>query len=60
MLRWVPQRLTVRECARIQTFPDEFVFPYATQQNLTLIGNAVPPNLANAVAKSTRRPQGLV
>lgn len=48
----LPRRLTVRECARLQTFPDEFVFPYTTQRNLTLIGNAVPPILAHAVARS--------
>jgi DNA (cytosine-5)-methyltransferase 1 len=46
------RRLTVRECARLQSFPDGFVFPYTTQRNLTLIGNAVPPILAHAVAKS--------
>jgi len=46
------RRLTVRECARLQTFPDEFVFPYTTQRNLTLIGNAVPPVLGYYVAKS--------
>jgi DNA (cytosine-5)-methyltransferase 1 len=46
------RRLTVRECARLQTFPDEFVFPYTTQRNLTLIGNAVPPLLGYHVAKS--------
>ena len=46
------RRLTVRECARVQTFPDAFVFPFTTQRNLTLIGNAVPPILAHAVAQS--------
>ena len=46
------RRLTVRECARLQTFPDEFVFPYTTQRNLTLIGNAVPPVLGYHVAQS--------
>lgn len=51
----LPRRLTVRECARVQTFPDGFVFPYTTQRNLTLIGNAVPPILAHAVAKSVLR-----
>lgn len=51
----LPRRLTVRECARVQTFPDEFVFPYTAQRNLTLIGNAVPPILAHAVAKSVAR-----
>lgn len=48
----LPRRLTVRECARVQTFPDEFVFPFTTQRNLTLIGNAVPPVMAHAVATS--------
>ena len=46
------RRLTVRECARLQTFPDQFVFPFTTQRNLTLIGNAVPPVLGYHVAKS--------
>ena len=46
------RRLTVRECARLQSFPDEFVFPYSTQRNLTMIGNAVPPILAHKVACS--------
>jgi DNA (cytosine-5)-methyltransferase 1 len=46
------RRLTVRECARLQAFPDEFVFPFTTQRNLTLVGNAVPPILGHAVARS--------
>lgn len=46
------RRLTVRECARLQSFPDEFVFPFTTQRNLTLIGNAVPPIVAHKVALS--------
>lgn len=51
----LPRRLTVRECARLQSFPDEFVFPYTTQRNLTLIGNAVPPLLGHHVARSVAR-----
>lgn len=47
----LPRRLTVRECARLQSFPDEFVFPFTTQRNLTLIGNAVPPLLGHHVAR---------
>ena len=39
------RRLTVRECARLQSFPDEFVFPFAAMTNMSLIGNAVPPLL---------------
>ncbi len=49
------RRLTVRECARLQSFPDEFVFPFTTQRNLTLIGNAVPPILGYQVAESVAR-----
>ena len=51
----LPRRLTVRECARLQSFPDEFVFPFSTQRNRTLIGNAVPPALGYHVAKSVHR-----
>lgn len=50
----LPRRLTVRECARLQAFPDEFVFPFTTQRNLTLIGNAVPPMLGHHVARAVR------
>jgi DNA (cytosine-5)-methyltransferase 1 len=42
----------VRECARLQTFPDNFSFPYSNSQNVKMIGNAVPPMLAHEVAKS--------
>jgi DNA (cytosine-5)-methyltransferase 1 len=56
--RGLPQRrLTVRECARIQTFPDEFNFVINSQNNnlspsesYKLIGNAVPPLLAYHIA----------
>ena len=50
----LPRRLTVRECARLQAFPDEFVFPFSTQRNLTLIGNAVPPIMGHYVAVSIK------
>lgn len=43
------RRLTVRELARLQSFPDEFVFPYASGPNVMLIGNAVPPIVGHAV-----------
>jgi len=46
------RRLSVRECARIQTFPDEFIFDYANiSHGYKMIGNAVPVNLANAIAE---------
>jgi len=47
------RRLSIRECARIQTFPDDFLFYY---KNVTagykMIGNAVPVNLAQTLADS--------
>ena len=46
------RRLTVRECARLQTFPDTFVFPHSATSNIMQIGNAVPPILGNKVAKA--------
>ncbi len=45
------RRLTVRECARLQSFPDQFVFPFSAMINMEQIGNAVPPVLAHHVAK---------
>jgi DNA (cytosine-5)-methyltransferase 1 len=46
------RRLTVRECARLQGFPDEFVFPYAAMTNMLHIGNAVPPILGHVVGSA--------
>lgn len=46
------RRLTVRECARIQTFPDDFIFKFSKTTNISQIGNAVPPVLAYRVAES--------
>ncbi|UWG95946.1 DNA cytosine methyltransferase [Dehalobacter sp. DCM] len=45
------RRLTVRECARIQTFPDNFVFKHSKTTNIMQIGNAVPPILAHFVGR---------
>jgi DNA (cytosine-5)-methyltransferase 1 len=46
------RRLTVRECARIQTFPDDFIFKYKDIANgYKMIGNAVPINFAYYIAK---------
>lgn len=44
--------LTIRECARIQTFPDDFEFVGTAAEQTLLIGNAVPPVLAEAIARS--------
>ncbi len=49
------RRLSVRECARIQTFPDGFVFVYSNiKDGYKMVGNAVPPRLAYAVATQVR------
>ena len=44
--------LTVREYARIQTFPDEWEFCGSTMSQYKQIGNAVPVNLAEALGRS--------
>jgi DNA (cytosine-5)-methyltransferase 1 len=46
------RRLTVRECARIQTFPDNFIFQGSGSMAYKQIGNAVPPILGWHIAKS--------
>lgn len=46
------RRLSVRECARIQTFPDNFIFYYNDiADGYKMIGNAVPVKFAEAIAK---------
>lgn len=44
--------LTIRECARIQTFPDTFLFKGTDSQKIQQIGNAIPPQFAYQIAKS--------
>lgn len=44
--------LTVREYARIQTFPDDWIFEGSMSSQYKQIGNAVPVNLAHSVAQS--------
>lgn len=47
--------LSIREAARIQTFPDRFRFAGQPSHRLAQIGNAVPPMLASAVGKALMR-----
>ncbi len=49
-----PRTLSARESARLQTFPDSYVFTGPSARQFTQIGNAVPPLLAFAVATAIR------
>jgi len=46
-----PRRLTPRECARLQGFPDNFIIPVSDNQAYRQFGNSVVMPLMNAVAK---------
>lgn len=46
--------ISVREAARLQSFPDGFVFEGSMNHAFRQIGNAVPPLLARAIAKQIR------
>ena len=49
------RRLSVRECARIQTFPDDFIFYYTNiADGYKMIGNAVPVKMAEAIANTIK------
>ncbi len=43
--------LTIRECARVQTFPDSFKFCGTDAQKILQIGNAIPPVFAELMAR---------
>ena len=47
--------MTPRELARLQSFPDEFVFKGTKSSMLIQLGNAVPCGLSNAIAKQVKK-----
>ena len=52
---FVPRTMSVRECARIQTFPDSYKFTGPNARQFTQVGNAVPPVLAYVLACAIQR-----
>ncbi|KGQ57969.1 Modification methylase HaeIII [Gallibacterium anatis] len=46
------RRLSVRECGRLQSFPDNFIFTASASSAYKAIGNAVPPVMAWHIARS--------
>ena len=50
-----PRLLTLRECARLQTFPDSFRFAGTQAERALLIGNAVPPLLGEVLGRHLKQ-----
>jgi DNA (cytosine-5)-methyltransferase 1 len=50
-----PRRLTPRECARLQGFPDDFIIPVSDNQAYRQFGNSVVTPLMHSVAKQVEK-----
>jgi DNA (cytosine-5)-methyltransferase 1 len=48
----LPRRISMREAARIQSFPDSFIFQSALRETERQVGNAVPPVMAWHIARA--------
>ncbi len=53
--KWGVRRVTERECARLQGFPDGFKIPVSSTQAYKQFGNAVSVPVANAMARTLKR-----
>lgn len=51
----LPRRISMREAARFQSFPDNFIFAAKLRETERQVGNAVPPVLAWHIANSVLR-----
>ena len=51
----LPRVLTAREMARLQSFPDDFIFKGSKKWQLVQIGNAVPPFLGKAIGLAIKK-----
>jgi DNA (cytosine-5)-methyltransferase 1 len=56
----LPRVLTAREMARIQSFPDDFIFEGPKNKQLVQLGNAVPPLLSKAIGLAIRKSYDLI
>ena len=51
---WEPRGISVREAARIQSFPDDYAFQSNMGEAFRQIGNSVPPLMAKALAENIK------